>query len=77
MYFAYHVNKNIMVCIQITRKHVADVGVIISLYSVTPLVMMTVEMLCNFEKNYLGIFIAQVARCGKRAESRTRASRST
>ena len=68
MYFADHVNKNIMVCIQITRKHV---GVIISLYSVTPLVMMTVEMLCNFEKKYLGIFIAQVARCGKRAESRT------
>ena len=68
MYFADHVNKNIMVCIQITRKHV---GVIISLYSVTPLVMMTVEMLCIFEKNYLGIFIAQVARCGKRAESRT------
>ena len=68
MYFADHVNKNIMVCIQITRKHV---GVIISLYSVTPLVMMTVEMLCIFDNNYLGIFIAQVARCGKRAESRT------
>ena len=68
MYFADNVNKNIMVCIQITRKHV---GVIISLYSVTPLVMMTVEMLCIFEKNYLGIFIAQVVRCGKRAESRT------
>ena len=45
MYFADHVNKNIMVCIQITRKHV---GVIISLYSVTPLVMMTVEMLLHF-----------------------------
>ena len=48
MYFADHVNKNIMVCIQITRKHVGDVGVIISLYSVTPLVMMTVEMPLHF-----------------------------